>query len=468
MDVVGMPRMAGTGLERAQLGDRRRVGRLTKVTEQILKHPAGSLPQKMEDPAGLMGLYRLLSAPQVTHQALLAPHRELTLSRMAQHPGVVLILHDSSDFDFTHCSALAEDLGQIGNGGGCGFIAHHTLAITPQREVVGLINQVLHRRRRVKKGETAKHKRQAPDRESRLWLKGAAACGEAPAGCTWIDIADRGSDTYEFLSYEHAHHRKYVIRSAKSRKLDGEDHLGCDRIHQKLHEYARDLPVLGTRSVEVSRQADKKGRKSRVAQVSVSAGPITLVAPQYCRGEHPDVPLETWVIVVREIDPPPGASALEWILLSNLPAQNFEAACQLIDFYACRVVIEEYHKGLKTGLSIESLKFEHVDRLEPAIALLSVIGTLLLQLRAAARAADADQVQARTIVPLIYVQIVGAKIYKQVRNDLSVRQFLLGVARLGGHLGRKNDGFPGWLTLWRGWNDLQLMAQGAQLLRPSG
>ena len=36
--------------------------------------------------------------------------------------------------------------------------------------------------------------------------------------------------------------------------------------------------------------------------------------------------------------------------------------------------------------------------------------------------------------------------------------------RLGGHLARKNDGPPGWLTLWRGWRDLQLMVQGVLAL----
>ena len=469
MDVTWAGFPAAAGFEHAQLGDRRRNKRLMKVAEQILKNPQGSLPQKMEDWAGLMGLYRLLAADEVTHEALLAPHRELTLARMREHEGVVLILHDSSDLDFTHCSALEDELGQIGNGGGRGFIAHHTLAITPQRGVLGLVNQVLHRRREVKTGESLKQKRQDPDRESRLWLKGCEACGPAPDGCTWIDIADRGSDTYEFLCHEHANNRKYIIRSAKSRKLDGEDHVGTDRIHQKLHEYARDLPVLGMREIELSRQAEKKGRKElKTAQVSVSAAPITLSPPKQPRGQHADVRLNLWMIVVREPNPPAGAEPLQWILLSNLPADNVQQACQLIDFYACRIIIEEYHKGQKTGLSIESLSFEHVDRLEPAIALLSVLGTLLLQLRAAARSADADKIQARTLVPLIYVQILSGKIDKQVRHDLSVKEFLFGVARLGGHLGRKHDGPPGWLTLWRGWNDLQLMVQGALVLRGSG
>jgi len=36
------------------------------------------------------------------------------------------------------------------------------------------------------------------------------------------------------------------------------------------------------------------------------------------------------------------------------------------------------------------------------------------------------------------------------------------LGRLGGHQNRKSDGPPGWLTLWRGWNDLHLMVMSAR------
>ena len=33
----------------------------------------------------------------------------------------------------------------------------------------------------------------------------------------------------------------------------------------------------------------------------------------------------------------------------------------------------------------------------------------------------------------------------------------MALGRLGGHQNRKSDGPPGWITLWRGWNQLQQM-----------
>jgi hypothetical protein len=468
MEVVFGQGLAQRHFGAARLGDARRVKRLVKAADHILHHPLGTLPQKLENWPELLGLYRLLAADEVTHEAVLQPHRQQVLMRMAEHDGIVLLVHDASELNYTHVEALHDQLGQVGSGrgNGRGYIAHHTLAVTPRRQVLGLVNQTLHHRRRVSKQETRAQKRRHPDRESRLWLAGCAACGAAPQGRTWIDIADRGSDTFEFLSYEQAHGRKYVIRSARNRTLLGDDHVGDDRIHHHLHAYARDLPMLGTRTIEVSAQAGK--RKARQATVRVAAGPVTLDPHRWTRGQHDGQAISAWVIHVKEIDPPAGVAPLEWILLSNLPADHFEHACQLIDFYAVRPIIEDYHKGLKTGLGIERLQFEHADRLEPAIALLSVIAALLLELRHAARQRDADVTAATTIVPVLFVRILSAKLHGKARDDLSVREFLVGVARLGGHLARKHDGPPGWQTLWRGWHDLQLMVQGVLSLNGSG
>ena len=115
-----------------------------------------------------------------------------------------------------------------------------------------------------------------------------------------------------------------------NRQLKGFDHIGDDRIHDHLHDYARDLPTLGTRSVEV---AAKPGRnKSRAAQVRVAAGAVSLDPNRWTRGEHDGRPLYLFVIHVLEINAPAGTQPLEWILLSNLPAETFSRACELIDF----------------------------------------------------------------------------------------------------------------------------------------
>ena len=48
-----------------------------------------------------------------------------------------------------------------------------------------------------------------------------------------------------------------------------------------------------------------------------------------------------------------------------------------------------------------------------------------------------------------------------VNPKMTVREFLRAIAGLGGHLGRKGDGEPGWITIWRGFEKLMLIARGA-------
>lgn len=471
MDVMEAQTLAQRHFGGARLGDARRVRRLVSAAAHILRHPNGGLPQKLEGGgwAAVMGLYRLLSAPAVTHAAVFDPHRAAVLERLGRYDerGVVLLLHDASELNFSHVAALHDQLGHVGSGHGKarGLIAHHTLAVTPAGEVLGLVNQTLHRRDAVDPRETQAQKRARPTRESRLWLTGCEAVGAAPrGGRVWVDVADRGADAFEFLAYLRSRGRHFVIRSARDRKLHGDDHVGGDRVHDHLHRYARDLPELGRRTLEISAQAGGAKRKARRATVAVSAGPARLGPNRWTRGEHDGQPIDLWVVRVAEIDAPAGVEPLEWILLTDLPADTFARAARAVDYYECRPMVEELHKGLKTGLGIERLRFAHADRLEPAIALLSVIAAILLELRYAARRPDADVRPATALAPAAWVRVLSGRLDGRPREDLSVAEFLRGIARLGGYLGRKHDGPPGWLTLMRGWNDLQLMVAGAQAI----
>ena len=58
----------------AELGDRRRTRRLVALAERMVLHPGSTLPHKLHDPADLTALYRLCRRPEVTHEAVLAPH----------------------------------------------------------------------------------------------------------------------------------------------------------------------------------------------------------------------------------------------------------------------------------------------------------------------------------------------------------------------------------------------------------
>ena len=113
---------------------------------------------------------------------------------------------------------------------------------------------------------------------------------------------------------------------------------------------------------------------------------MRLALPGKKSGEYENRPLDLWAVRVWEPNTPNNEEPLEWILLTNCPVAELKDAFERIDWYELRWIIEEYHKGMKTGCGIETFQFESIVRLEPAIALISAVATTLLRLRDAARA----------------------------------------------------------------------------------
>jgi hypothetical protein len=399
----------------------------------------------------LKALYRLMDCEEVTHRSVLESPRRRTLEKMAASEGTVLVIHDGSELDFTGLKSIAT-LGQIGNGGNRGYVAHNVLAVVAEtREVLGLAYQHLAKRPKVTKKETHQERRQRADRESRWWKTASKEIPPALAGRLQVELADRGADVLEFLDSAESAGKHYLVRSKHNRRVSLENGEKT-----KLHDFARQLPEGGRRVVEVGATAQRPGR---TATVTVSWAKVTLLVPKQPRGEIRGVPLTTWVVRVAEVDPPAGVEALEWILLTNMPVKSLEDANQRIDWYQCRWIIEEYHKALKTGCQIEDMQFTTEARLQPAIALISVVAVSLLQLRDASRRPDAETRPATTIFPVLLVTVLSLWRYRKQRTDLSVHEFCYALARLGGHQNRKSDHRPGWLVLWRGWTKLQAMAE---------
>jgi hypothetical protein len=95
-------------------------------------------------------------------------------------------------------------------------------------------------------------------------------------------------------------------------------------------------------------------------------------------------------------------------------------------------VIEEYHKGLKTGCQIESPQFTSEDRLQPAIALISIVTLTLLNLRDMSRREDAKQRKATEVFNQDYVEVLSLWRHGKVRLDGTIHEFTWAMARLGG------------------------------------
>ena len=457
----------------AELGDARRTRRLVSLADHMVHRPGSTLPEKIRDPADLKAMYRLLSCAQVTHAAIMKSHQEYMLKTvLPSRSGFTLIIHDATELEYTNRRSITNELGQIGNGFRRGYIAQNSLAVCPVTGAsLGLINQVLHRRVKRKPGETQAARKKRQTRESLLWAKGNACL---PSDRKYVDVCDRGADITEFLVAEAESGRTFVIRSKTDRSCWRGHEAEIDDMPQKLHALARTLPLEGTWELSVAGKTEYKSkgrtgpkelvtRKKRIAKMGVSFGAVRIRTSRAKKSPG----IRCWIVRVWELNPPRGQERLEWFLITNHPVQSFEDAYEVTGWYEKRWVIEEYHKCLKTGMSIESYQFTSIDRLQPAIALTSIVAVTLLHMRDDSRREETKDRPAVDYLDPEYIQVLSAWRHGTSRLDWSVSQFVLALARLSGHQNRKGDHPPGWQKLWKGWHELHAMVVGARIGKQS-
>lgn len=442
--------------------DQRLDGRLSVTFNQLAKHPEGSLPRRLSSRRTLVGGYRLFNNSKITPRAIVQAHGQESRVQLAGRTGRVLLLHDTTVLDYSGLDV--EGLGQVGNGHGKGLYAHHSLAVIPEtRQVVGLWNQILHQRIRVPaKGESRGERKTRASRESRLWKQAVTDLPAMPEGIVVTDISDRGSDITEYLWHEIAAKREFIVRSQHNRMRV--DHAGATPL-DKLHEHLRGLAPAGTHTLSVA--AEKGG--FRAAAMTVSFAKVHLVPPRQARGDHGREPMALWGVIVREMPPAPGekkepGAALEWMLLTNRPVTMMEEARGVAADYACRWMIEDYHKAQKTGCGIEELQMTTRHGLDNAIAVLSVLAVHVLQLQCLARDPQTGQEPAQAHIDKLNVKLAARGANHADWKTMTLWEFYIAVARLGGYMLNPKKRPPGWIILWRGYMRLEDMCQGIRLL----
>lgn len=457
----------------AELGDQRRSDRLPQLVDEMQRHPGGSLPEKLPRQADLDAFYRLCDAEDVTHAAVMEPHRQRSLQYLQTCDHFVLSISDASELDYTTRTTVAAELGQIGKGTRRGFIAQNTLVVDPSLGiVVGLANQVLHIRPKVSKSEKAAESRQRESRESRLWIRGTA---DLPARREVVGVYDRGADTFEFLEHEVNSGRTFVLRSAYDRCVQV-GHTSPTLPTQHLQSYVRSLVPQGECELAIeqklkSTQVKRKGKRRqwvrtrRIARLKVAWAAIQILAPHEKKGDHGNAPVPVWIVRIWESATPANEEPVEWILITNHPVETVQTALLIKSWYEWRWTIEELHKAMKTGCAIEDLQFRDVDRLEPAIGILSILALSLLMLRDAGRNPEAKTRPASDQYAEDYVRVLSLWRHRHSRLNWSLYDFSMALARLGGHQGNPSRKPPGWIVLWRGWEKLQLMVAGATIDR---
>ena len=91
-------------------------------------------------------------------------------------------------------------------------------------------------------------------------------------------------------------------------------------------------------------------------------------------------------------------------------------------------------------------------------AILSVAAVRLLQMKTLTKR-EPDR-PAEEVVPTAWL---AALIHLRGQPIITIREFVRELAGHSGFLGRKGDGEPGWITLWRGFDKLSLILRGLEI-----
>jgi transposase-like protein/DDE family transposase len=445
---------AQTEFALAELGDQRRTQHLVKMATCLAQTPTGTLPQAFPAWSELKAAYRFLDHLEFGPAEIQQPHRQHTLEACRQ-PGEYLLIEDTTELDYSS-HRCREQLGFIGNGQGRGMLVHSTLALrveawdlaqAPEGIALGLLGQTSWVRPVKGLRQQPWRQRMRRSRESDRWARGLAELGSPPPGCQWIYLADREADFYEPIQRCQRQGVDFIIRGYHDHKLAGAD--------KHLSAALAQAPVQGVMKVALR---GRQGAAAREAKVSLRQCRVKWQGPWRPQGLQEDVEIN--VVEAREVAPPEGVEGLHWVLLTSLPCERLAELKRIVARYALRWWMEQYHKALKSGAGIEESQLEKGFRIENLLAVLAVrlVNTQWLARHRPDEPVAAESFGARAL------ELLSAK-YEAPTAGWTNRTVLIAVARLGGFLARKQDGLPGWQTIWRGWRKLMCMCEGLEILK---
>ena len=303
--------------------------------------------------------------------------------------------------------------------------------------------------------EKSRKRKQKPieEKESFRWLSGlreARKLAQEMPAVQCICVADSEADIYELFAEPRGEQPvHWLIRACQDRAISG------DPGHQLRGEalvtpvlYSAELLIRGRKAKTAAEDRSRRqNRETRRATVEVRAASVTLRPPP--RPDRKLPPVTVNVVLVREPNPPAGEVRVEWILVTTLPIDTLEQVRTIVEHYCVRWSIEVFFRTLKSGCRIEHRRFEHIDRVLPAVALYMIVAWRTLFVCRMGR--SCPDIDCEAIFEPSEWKAVWMAVYRTPPPKKSPRlaEMVHLVAGLGGYVERPKSE-PGTQTLWIG------------------
>jgi hypothetical protein len=438
------------------------------------ERPGGRVTEVFTTSADRQGAYDLLDNDAVTPGAVTASMGVATARRCAGLDDV-LVLVDGSSVTLTDDKG-GKDFGAVGTigQGARGLKVITALAVNLDGVPLGVLDQQywVRTKRQVKPSV----KRKVSEKETQRWLDTmlpavARLRAEAPEVKPCV-VVDREGDNQHILSALDEASIGFIIRSSFDRRLVDAD--GRREVVLEDRVYLTDA-LAETKAFEVYEIPIKggSGRKPRMARMALRARPVEL----QLRNQWSNTirSLRVWAVETQEINAPKGSKPIVWRLLTSMPVLTAERAHFVVQAYARRWRIEEFHKTWKSSLcDVETSLLRSRAHAQKWVSILAAVAARTERLKILARTTP-DIPAARELDPLELKALLLLKTKNRRRNEpISMRMrpnietAVLWIAELGGYTGKSSGGPPGTITISRGLERVRGAAEVLHLLHLQG
>lgn len=344
-----------------EFGDKRLKVRFLKIAEQFSKKSEAPINQACEDWADTKAAYRFFNNQKVSSEKIISEHCKRTKIR-AECLDTILAIQDTCYISYNNHPKTA-GLCQI-RGNVKGLVMHTTFGVTPAGEPIGILHQKIWSREPDLKGSRNYRLIPIEEKEPFKWIDALRESinhlSSSQKKKKVISIADREADIFEFMVEHNQLNTSFIIRAKSNRSVNKETRRS--KATDTLWGYMERTKPSTLIEVEVP---EKKGQPKRIAKVTIAFNQVTFQPPaNKTKDRNGDLgSLKVNAVFVKEVDAPKNVEALEWMLLTDMPIEKEQDALRIVVFYKIRWGIEEYHKILKSGCTIEKCRFQTAERL---------------------------------------------------------------------------------------------------------
>jgi hypothetical protein len=427
------------------------------LLRQLSGDPQASIHKACGERSQSKAAYAFIGNEKVKEETIIRTHNEVTCEIIRETgEEVILVAQDTTSFNYSGL-VNTTGLGVIGHKDNQrGIFMHSALAITTQGRALGLLSQTFWVRQPKDPGRPDVHKeRPITEKESNRWLETMRQAERGDHGkAKLVHLCDREGDMYELFQEANQAGNLFLVRRVQDRRIGKEETIST---------FLGNQPVAGTYEVEVPRDS-KTSRKARIATLEVVYGRVKIRRPNLkgVRMGQSEAFVEASLISAHEINAPEGVEPLDWQLITNMEAPNFDTVRRYIGWYTRRWMIETFHYTLKSGCMIERLQAETVESLRKIIEIYSIIAINIMNITYFARIEP--EASCESVVTPIEWQMLY-RIAKRTRTlplkPPTVREAYLMIAKLGGYTPTKSGGPPGVKVMWWGMTKLMTICDAA-------